>query len=84
MKTDLVLTTDEYFDQCCIATKHVSPPAPDARHILITAGDNLDSSAGVHGCRCDRWGHPCADCVKSRKAGNGQKVNGLLENKLER
>ncbi len=49
MKTDLVLTMDEYFDQCCIATKRVSPPAPDARHILITAGDNLDSGAEAHG-----------------------------------
>src|SRR6266566_835159 len=56
MKTDVVLTMDEYFDQCCIATKRVSPPAPDARHILITAGDNLDSGAEAHGCRCDRWG----------------------------
>jgi hypothetical protein len=66
MKTDLVLTMDEYLHQRCIATKHVRPPAPDARRILITAGDYPDSGAGLHGCRCDRWGHPCPGCVKSR------------------
>ncbi len=48
MKTDVVLTMNEYLDQCCIATKHVSPPAPDARHILITAGDNPDSGGEAH------------------------------------
>jgi hypothetical protein len=66
MKTDLVLTMDEYLDQCCITTKHVSPPAAEARHIPITAGDNRDSEPEAHGCRCDRWGHPFSGCVKSR------------------
>jgi hypothetical protein len=80
MKTDLVLTMDEYLDQCCIATKRVSPPAPDARHISIRAGDNLDLNAGEHGCRCDRWGHPCPNCVTPRRA-KEQEVTSLAENK---
>jgi hypothetical protein len=66
MKTDVVLTMDEYFDQCCVATKHVRPPASDARHISITGGDNLDLNAGQHGCRCDRWGHPCPGCLEHK------------------
>jgi hypothetical protein len=65
MKTDLVLTMDEYFDQCCALAKPVRPPESDARHISITAGDESKRDVGVHGCRCDRWGHPCADCVNS-------------------
>jgi len=68
MKTDLILTMDEYFDQCCIATKQVSPPAPNARHILITAHDDPHTGTEAHGCRCDRWGHPCPNCVTPRRA----------------
>jgi len=67
MKTDVVLTMDEYLDQCCIATKHVNLPAPDARHILITVGDNPGSGEGLHGCRCDRLGHPSPGCREERK-----------------
>jgi hypothetical protein len=80
MKTDLVLTIDEYLDECCVVPQRLSPPGRDARHISITA----DSSVEVHSCRCDQWGHPCADCLKSGNAGNGQNVNALQENKLER
>jgi hypothetical protein len=68
MKTDLVLTMDEYFDQCCTPTKRVNPPAPGARHILITAKDDLHTGMEAHGCRCDRWGHPCPNCVTPRRA----------------
>jgi len=66
MKTDVVLTMDEYLDQCCVTTKHVRPPAPDARHVPITAENDLNSGGEAHGCRCDRWGHPCPGCVESR------------------
>ncbi len=66
MKTDLVLTMDEYFDQCCIATKRLGPPAPDARHILITAEGDLHPGTETHGCRCDRWGHPCPGCLECK------------------
>jgi hypothetical protein len=58
MKTDVVLTMDEYLEQCCVTTKHVRPAAPDARHVPITAENELDLSTEAHGCRCDRWGHP--------------------------
>jgi len=39
----------------------VSPPAPDARHVSITPGDDIDLKRETHGCRCDRWGHPCPE-----------------------
>jgi hypothetical protein len=63
MKTDVVLTMAEYLDQCCAFRKPVSPPAPDARHIPIAAEGNVDLKNEAHGCRCDRWGHPCHDCI---------------------
>jgi hypothetical protein len=62
MKTDLVLTIDEYLGECCVASKHVRPPVPDARHVAITTKNNVDSEAASPGCRCDSWGHPCSDC----------------------
>ncbi len=65
MKTDAVLTTNEYLSQWCALWKRVSPPASDARHIPIAAEDVLDLNNRAHGCRCDRWGHPCPGCVKS-------------------
>ena len=66
MKTDVVLTMDEYLDQCCVLPKPVSPPAREARHVPITAENDLDLGGEAHGCRCDRWGHPCPGCVESR------------------
>jgi hypothetical protein len=65
MKTDVVLTMDEYLDQCCAFPKTVSPPAPEARHVPITAENGLESGKEAHGCRCDRWGHPCPGSVNS-------------------
>jgi hypothetical protein len=65
MKTDAVLTMDKYFAQCCALPKPVRPPASDARHVPITAENEPDSGAEAHGCRCDRWGHPCSGCVNS-------------------
>ena len=64
MKTDVVLTMDEYLDQCCV-WKPVSPPASDGRHVPITVGGDIGLKSEVHGCRCDRWGHPCPGCVKT-------------------
>jgi hypothetical protein len=69
MKTDTVLTMDEYFAACCLATKHVNPPADNARHIPVTSEENIDRRSEEHGCRCDRWGHPCPDCLEKRKPG---------------
>jgi hypothetical protein len=68
MKTDLVLTMDEYLDQYCVIPKRLSPPARDARHISITTEEQVDSSVEVHSCRCDQWGLPCPGGLKSRPA----------------
>jgi hypothetical protein len=66
MKTDLVLTMDEYLNACCVAPR-VKPPAKDALHVPITAQDNVDLHPEKRGCRCDRWGHPCVDCADNGK-----------------
>jgi hypothetical protein len=63
MKTDTVLTMNEYFGACCVVPKHVNPPADNARHIPITS--EVDARSEEHGCRCDRWDHP--DCLEERK-----------------
>ena len=80
MKTDLVLTMDEYRDQCCVVPKRVSLPGRDARHISITAEDQVDSSVEVHSCRCDRWGHPCPGCAKTGRVKELQ-IGALAESK---
>jgi hypothetical protein len=56
MKTDVVLTMNEYLDQCWIPPKRVIPPARDARHVPITAENELDSGTEAHGCTCDSLG----------------------------
>jgi hypothetical protein len=66
MKTDLVLTMDEYFNACCVAPR-VKPPATGARHVPITPQDNADVHTKQHGCQCDRWGHPCPGCTENEK-----------------
>ncbi len=63
MKTDTVLTINEYFDACCVVPKHVDSSADTARHIPITS--EVDARSEEHGCRCDRWGHPA--CLEERK-----------------
>ena len=64
MKTDSVLTIDEYLARRLVASKHVSPPAASARHIPITADVKQGNEA--HAGRCDRWGHPCPDCPSQK------------------
>jgi hypothetical protein len=29
-------------------------------------------SEGSSGCNCDRWGHPCLDCVERNAQGNAE------------
>ena len=65
MKTDVVLTMDEYLAQCSAFPKPVTPPAIDARHIPITAENEPHLGTEPHRCRCDRWGHPYPGCVES-------------------
>ncbi len=67
MKTDVVLTMNEYLDQCCARAKPVSPLAPDARHIPITSEGAIAPRSEEHGCRRDRWGHPSPGCLEERK-----------------
>ena len=62
MKTDLVLTMDEYLATCCDVPLHVIPPGRDARHIAISTEGYVGTKDEAHACRCDRWGHPCPDC----------------------
>ncbi len=66
MKTDVVLTMDEYFNKCGGVPKPVNPPADDARHIPIPS--EVDARSEEHGCRCDRWGHPSPGCLEERKS----------------
>jgi hypothetical protein len=69
MKTDLALPMDEYLDPYCVVPKRVSAagaPGARARHISITAEDKGDTQTGAHGCRCDRWGHPCPGCLERK------------------
>ncbi|HZS18748.1 MAG TPA: hypothetical protein VFA51_12540 [Candidatus Udaeobacter sp.] len=67
MKTDTVLTMNENLNMCCGVTEQVNPPADNARHIPITSKGDIDPRSEEHGCRCDRWGHPCTDCLEERK-----------------
>lgn len=67
MKTDRVLTTEQWINEWLAASPHVDPPACDARHVPITSEGNLDPRKKDHGCRCDRWGHPWPDCDEKRK-----------------
>jgi len=63
MKTDLVLTMDEYLAMCCDIPKHVNPPTRGAHHIPITAEGDFGPNNEARACRCDRWGHPCPGCT---------------------
>jgi hypothetical protein len=67
MKTDLVLTMGEYLAMCCDVPKHVNPPARGAHHIPITAEGDVGTKNDGHGCRCDRWGHPCPNCTDDKQ-----------------
>ncbi len=67
MKTDTVLTMNEYFDACCGVPKHADPPADNAGHTPITSEGDIGPRSEEHGCRCDRWGHPA--CLEERKPG---------------
>lgn len=57
MKTDRVLTMTEYLDQCCVVPRHVDPPACHARHISISAEEEVDLGRETDARSCARRGH---------------------------
>ncbi len=57
MKTDRVLTMTEYLDQCCVVRRHVDPPAFHARHISISAEEEVDLGRETDARSCARRGH---------------------------
>ena len=73
MKTDLVLTMDEYLAMSCDTPKHINPPTRGAHHIPITAAGDFGPNNEARACRCDRWGHPSPGYTdpKSRAAHTG-------------
>jgi len=78
MKTDLVLTMAEYLAMCDYMPKHVNPPGKEARHIAVRS--DVESRNEEHGCRCDRWGHPCPNCT-DHKQGQRATVQDLATKK---
>ena len=66
MKADRVLTIEECLNEWTAAPTHVNPPACDARHIPIAEENHVALQTNARGCNCDRWGHPCPDCVEKR------------------
>jgi hypothetical protein len=62
MKTDRVLTIDEYLNEICVLPKQINPPTPEARHISVAVEENPHVDATEHDRRCNRWGHPCEGC----------------------
>ena len=83
MKTDTVLTTDEYFAACCAVPKHVNPPARNARHIPITGEEDIDLGNKKHGCRCNRWGIPAQIALNSGSRGSALRPTSFVSKTSE-
>ena len=66
MKTDRVLTTDEFFNEWATVPLHVDLPTCDARHIPIAEEKDADLRRNSRSCNCDRWGHPCPSCAEPK------------------
>jgi len=66
MRTDQVLTMEEFLHECCVGGARVTPPIPGARHIPVTEENDLNSAVEPNGRRCDRWGHACSDCPERK------------------
>jgi hypothetical protein len=72
MKTDVVLTMDELLNECCFAAKSAKAPARNARHVPVVVQKDVDVGQEARSCRCDRWGHPCADCAERNSPPTGE------------
>jgi len=81
MKRDSVLTVDEFLKECVVAPVHNRAPSPTARRVAIEEEKNLVHKIEI-GCRCDRWGHPCANC-QDRKLETNQKASSTNRGKWE-
>jgi hypothetical protein len=66
MKTDRVLTMQECLNEWGVVSMHVDPPRRDARHIPIAEEKDVNLGRNVRSCNCDRWGHPCPNCVEPK------------------
>jgi hypothetical protein len=67
MKTDRVLTMDECLNGWGMVPTRVEPAGCDARHISIAEEKHVDLKRNARSCNCDRWGHPCAECLDRKK-----------------
>lgn len=74
MKTDLVVTMDEYLNETRPVSRRVDPPAAGARHVTITAADDARLANQSHSYSCDRWGHPYDDSSNRHSLRKPQKV----------
>ena len=59
MKTDRVLTVDEYLNERGMVPTRVEPAGCDTRQIPIAEDKDVDFQRDARSCDCDRWGHPC-------------------------
>jgi hypothetical protein len=68
MKTDRVLTMDEYLNERGMVPTRVEPAGCDTRHIPIAEDKDVDFQRNARSCNCDRWGHPCPGHVNGNAA----------------
>ena len=66
MKTDRVLTMDECLNEWGMVSTRVESAGCDARHIPIAEEKDVDFKRNARSCNCDRWGHPCPNCVEPK------------------
>ena len=59
MKSDVLMTPDEFLD-ACFGIHHCSPPASDARHVRIACDASTESQTVE--CRCTQAARPCKGC----------------------
>jgi hypothetical protein len=66
MKTDSLLTMEQYLDECRLVPTLAKSPARNARHVLVEPARDVDLAIEPQACTCDRWGHPCDDFVDTK------------------
>jgi len=66
MKTDSLLTVEQYLDKCRLVPTLAKSPARNARHVLVEPTSDVDLAIEPQARTCDRWGHPYDDCVDTK------------------